>query len=567
MTHVRVCPEDGDNPARVKPLQGYARIFIDNSDVQYNQWIWNGAATNLTIVPNGNVGSGSIISSYTGADLCEDGFPFVVPFSGNSDFTFDDPDLQWIADYNYEVRRRNSGSGSSAVASGNIKDLLDIEALMQIGDYEDALIDLASFTPANDIEENYKSVLLVFATLGDEGGRTTSDTEKGTLMSVAEQTTRTGGPAVTLARGYLEAKYYLHYSDPRPLEDAEINGTTNLTSPCSTEPVANTELSFMDDDGNDLAIAGCYINADGSFIFDPQEIAYLAAANPNTEYRIFSKPGSRYTIVNFEYQKLSTWLSASPLVIDLAGVSVVTDTTDETELVEIESDTMLTRGEGIVYEVGSVETVFGTDMLITKSDGSGIIWTRTWHGPVRESEDEATCLYLDESQNVYVAGRVYNGEDYDVQILKYDTDGNLIWTAMFAEGERLDDLPTGIRMSYEDGVEITGTCGSNYRYIQVSECLPISERRGNFDTTATTGTVQPAFYPNPNNGSLQVDLQGQSAGTLELINVAGQVVLTQFVSENREIQLPANVENGVYLLKFTGEGEPYYQKLMIYRNQ
>lgn len=544
-------------------------IYVDNSDVQFNKWVWNGAATNLHIDYIGNTGTGSIISSSTGTDRCENGFPGIAPFGGNVDITFSsDPVAQWIADYNYEIRRRNNSSGSDAVASSNIKALLDIEALIALGEYADALNDLDSFDPDNDVEENYKAVLTIFATLGDEDGRIASDTEKGTLMSIAEQSTRTGGPAVTLARGYLEAKYYLHYSDPRPFEDGEINGTTNLSSPCTTDPAANTMLSFMDDDGNDLEIEGCKVDADGSFIFDPLEIAYHTAANPTTEYRIFSKPGSKYTVVNFEFHTLAEWLTASPLQINLAGVSQETDTITVAPLVAIDTATVI-HGEGCTYHIGWVTlSSTNTDMLITKSDGGGILWTRSWSAP-REGLDTATCLYIDKQENVYVAGKVDNGHDFDVQILKYDIDGNLIWSSMIADSSRQDDHPTGITVNDEDAsVEIVGLYDKDFRYIKVWECLPGTERLGLFeDSDVPTGAASPSFYPNPSNGSLSIDLKGQSGGTLELVNVAGQVIFTEFVSGNREIHLPANIENGVYLLKFTGEGEPYYQKLMIYRNQ
>lgn len=567
-THGEPAYEEYNNLVPYTMYPWNADIFVDNSDVANNQWIWNGAATNLGIVYNGNTGSGSLISSYTGADRCDNGFPGYAPFDGNYDMTFSsDPVMQWIADYQYEVRMRNTGIGSDAIASANIKDLIDIEELMATGEYEDALTALGSFTPDNDVEENYKAVLTIFATLGDEGGRVTSDTEKGNLIAIAELPTHTGGPAVTLARGYLEATYYLHYDDPRAMEDGEIHGTANLSSPCSLEPASDTWLSFIDEDGNDLGVEGCHISADGSFIFDPLEVAYLTTQNPSTEYRIFSKPGSKYTVVTFEYNTLSEWLTASPFNLNLAGVSVDIDTTTGEQFVDLQHYEE-SEINGFIYSIGSVESANGTDFLIEKRDGNGLVWTRTWHGPVEQSEDAATCLYVDAEENVYVAGKVYNGDDYDCQMLKYDSNGNLIWTSLFIDAERTDDVPDGIYFDDSDqSVQVEGMCGSAYRYIKVWQCLPSGARLAQTPQDELMQTVAPAtFYPSPSNGKLNVALTGENGGLFELMNLEGQVVYTRQITQTSEIELPTSIVDGVYLIKFTGEGEPYYQKLMIYRN-
>ena len=546
-------------------------IYVDNSDVQYNKWVWNSAATNLHIDYVGSTGSGSIISSSTGTDRCESGFPGIAPFDGNVDITFsNDSVAQWIADYNYEIRRRNNSSGSDTVASSNIIALLDIEALIALGEYEDALNDLDSLDPDNDVEGNYKIVLTIFATLGDEDGRITSDTEKGNLMEIASKSTHNGGPAVTLARGYLEAMYYLHYEDPRALEDDEIRGIATVSSPCSPELGANTVLGFIDEDGNELEMTGgTYINADGSFIFDPLQTNYLATQNPSTAYRIFSKPGSTYTVVSFEYKTLADWLTASPFNLDLAGVSVEIDTTTEENYIDIVHYTEMNVGEDFTYSVGYVETAFGSDFLIEKRDKNGLIWNRTWHGPVQESYDTATCMYIDAEENVYVAGKVYNGDDYDCQILKYDSTGNLIWTSLFIDAGRTDDVPDGI--FYDDGdnsVQVEGLCGSSYRYIKVWQCLPGAERHGQFNDDQLMQSIAPAtFFPSPSNGKLNIVLNKEKGGLFELMNVEGQVVYSRQITQTGEIELPSSIVDGVYLIKFTVEGEPYYQKLMIYRNK
>lgn len=545
-------------------------IYNYNSDVYNNKWVWNNAATNLTITNSGNTGSGSIISTYTGADRCESfmGMTTYSPVTETVDLTISgDAPMQWRADYIYETYRRTNGATDTTVASANIKKILDAENFINLGEYTTALTVLTAVTPVNNVEENYVDVLTIFATINSED-RDPTAAEKNDLIAVAEKHSRVDGAAVTLARAYLAIQYNLYFADERMAESEEIHGATNLSAPCSLEPNSDTWLSFIDENGNDLAIEGTYINADGTFIFDPLEVAYHRNLNPSTEYRIFSKPGSKYSVVSFEYHTLADWLVASPISLDLAGVSTETDTITVEQYVDLEHHTSVMTPNEIEYSVGSVETATGSDFLIEKRNGYDLVWSRTWHGPVTEGVDEATCLYVDANENVYVAGKVYNGDDYDVQILKYDTEGNLIWSSVFIDEGRLDDEPDAIYFDEtEQCVKVEGACESQYRYIKVVQCLPGAARMGHSsDSTTALVELQPMFYPSPSEGILSIDLNGGSGGLFELFNVEGQVVYTEQISQNRTIQLPPTVTDGVYLVKFSGEGEPYYQKLVIQHN-
>lgn len=546
-----------------------ADIHVDNSDVANNKWIWGGAAANLGVLYTGNTGSGSLFSPLAAPDRCENGiFPGYPQLDTNIYITFTDTVLQWISDYNYEIRKRNSGGGGGVSIAPGITALIDIEGQMAAGEYADALTGLGSYTPGCNIETNYKDVLTILATLGDES-RDAMTGEKDGLIAVAEQRTLTGGPAVTIARGYLEAKYYLHFSDPRPLEAGEIKGTASVSSPCGLAPASNTWLSFIDEEGKDLGMASCSISADGSFLFDPLEVDGPLTTDPYTEYRICSRYGSQFNVVTMDYHTLADWLAMAPLVIDLAGVRTEIDTVTEEEGESITNYTSISAdGGAVMYSVGTVKIAGYNQLRITKSDKDGAIWQHSYSGPVEGHENAATAMYLDGNQNVYVAGNVHNGDNYDIQILKYDSDGNQIWMCMFPDANEDDDIPTGIRVNPGDeSVEVVATCGDGYRYIKVWECLPVSERRAQQGAEQpAVNTAQPAFYPSPSNGTITVDLKGNRGGVLELYTIAGQVVYTGFIAQNKQLELPATVQSGVYLLKFTGEGEPYHQKLVIQRN-
>ncbi|MES1182094.1 MAG: T9SS type A sorting domain-containing protein, partial [Flavobacterium sp.] len=126
-------------------------------------------------------------------------------------------------------------------------------------------------------------------------------------------------------------------------------------------------------------------------------------------------------------------------------------------------------------------------------------------------------------------------------------------------------------------VHIIGTYNdathADYRYVHYWQCLPGTGRLGNqqqaeeAEPESLTRTVN--FYPSPSNGSLTVDLNGQSGGLLELFNLAGQLVFTEQINQSGEIQLPESlVKDGVYLLKFTiTNAAPQMNKLIIQRNK
>ncbi|HTF03086.1 MAG TPA: T9SS type A sorting domain-containing protein, partial [Bacteroidia bacterium] len=571
-THGRPVNEEFNNLVPYTMYPWNSDIFVYESNVDFNKWIWNGAGTNLDIDYYGNTGTGSVISPLTGADLCNPIIGLTTYADGGANVERNLPNDSagwWRADYVYEVQRLNTGQGSDAVASANIKAIIEIEGLIGQGQYATALTELAVFTPTNLIEDNYKNVLTIFATINSEQ-RDPAPQEKNDLVAIAEQQTHTGGAGVTLARGYLAFKYNLNFEDARTLQDQEINGTANLNQPCLLEPTSNTWLSFMDENGNDLEIEGTYVNADGTFIFDPIETGYYADLYPTTPFRIFSKHGSMYTVVSFEFKTLAEWLTASPFNLDLAGVNVAGDSLSEEPGETFDNHLSMTDGSNTIT-VGATNGQGGTDFLVVKRDqNNDVLWSRTWDGPVSGS-DTATCMTLDKAGNIYVAGKVYNGRSFDVQILKYDTDGHLIWSALFADKTNDDNTPMGIFVDGDDhSVHISGTrdnVAAPYRYIKVWQCLPGEARMGQNQEPEQVVQIPPAeFFPSPSNGKLNIVLNGQTGGTLELFSLEGQLVYTRQITQNGEIELPAGITNGVYLLKFTGEGEPHYQKLVIQRN-
>jgi hypothetical protein len=135
-----------------------------------------------------------------------------------------------------------------------------------------------------------------------------------------------------------------------------------------------------------------------------------------------------------------------------------------------------------------------------------------------------------------------------------------------------ENTPTGISVDYLDGsVTVVGLSidgsGTAYRYDYFYQCLPPAMRLAQNTTEQSIAPSAVEFYPNPSDGNITVVMNNQTSGILELFNLEGQLVFTQQIKQSGKINLPVNqVPNGVYLLKFTGDAEIQFNKLIIQRN-
>ncbi|MBI2265347.1 MAG: SBBP repeat-containing protein [Armatimonadetes bacterium] len=93
------------------------------------------------------------------------------------------------------------------------------------------------------------------------------------------------------------------------------------------------------------------------------------------------------------------------------------------------------------------------DILVRKYDSSGtLLWTRT---NSNMGEDRAKAIRVDASGNVYVAGYV-TGSPTNVWVRKYDTNGNTLWTQTYDSPANSYDYGYGIAVDVFGNVYVTG---------------------------------------------------------------------------------------------------------------
>jgi uncharacterized delta-60 repeat protein len=105
-------------------------------------------------------------------------------------------------------------------------------------------------------------------------------------------------------------------------------------------------------------------------------------------------------------------------------------------------------GQTMSFSIGSYDT------LLVKYDENGTqLWNRTWGGT---GVDFAFGAAVDSSNDIYMSGGTssFGATDRDILILKYDSDGNVLWNATWSEAG--DDNANGIGLDPSGDVYLAG---------------------------------------------------------------------------------------------------------------
>jgi hypothetical protein len=119
---------------------------------------------------------------------------------------------------------------------------------------------------------------------------------------------------------------------------------------------------------------------------------------------------------------------------------------------------------GYCYVAGASYFGNGTaDYVTVKYDATtgDTLWTRRYNGPANGSDKAFDCS-VDGSGNVYVCGYSFNGTDYNLLTVKYNPDGDTVWTRRSADATdsaNMDYAMAGCAVDGSGNVYITGECG------------------------------------------------------------------------------------------------------------
>jgi hypothetical protein len=121
-------------------------------------------------------------------------------------------------------------------------------------------------------------------------------------------------------------------------------------------------------------------------------------------------------------------------------------------------------GAGNVYITG--EAGFGDgsgDYVLLKYSAAGYpLWTRTYSSP-GSYRDAAIAIALDGAGNIHVTGDSFHGNPFvwHAATLKYDPEGNLLWTATYPTRTIAYDATRGLAVDNAGNVYVGSTAGTN----------------------------------------------------------------------------------------------------------
>ena len=148
-------------------------------------------------------------------------------------------------------------------------------------------------------------------------------------------------------------------------------------------------------------------------------------------------------------------------------------------------DAVLNTVDSHIYTCGSTLNSNGTyDILITKHNGSNVlIWSVTYSGSGNYN-DYAADITFDSSGNILVCGNSQTSStDYDALVLKYDSDGDLLWSDTY---NGAGSGPDGLSSIITDGSNNIYTCGGAYHSMgELTNLLLIK-----YDSTGTEQFVK-----------------------------------------------------------------------------
>ncbi|MBN1898799.1 MAG: SBBP repeat-containing protein [Spirochaetes bacterium] len=139
---------------------------------------------------------------------------------------------------------------------------------------------------------------------------------------------------------------------------------------------------------------------------------------------------------------------------DPSGTSIWTQYHNSGPMSEDWANGVVVDSMGNIYVTGQKRLGDNRDFFTKKYDSSGsTVWTQQYE--TGKSYEYAKDIAIDSYDCIYVTGMKSNEFNLDFFTIKYDSDGNTVWTQQF-DGGIGHDIPNGITVDREHNVYVAG---------------------------------------------------------------------------------------------------------------
>ena len=176
--------------------------------------------------------------------------------------------------------------------------------------------------------------------------------------------------------------------------------------------------------------------------------------------------------------------------------------------------------------VGCSSDGFGTgsDYLTIKYNSNGdTIWTKRYNG-TGNGTDEIKGIKVDVSGNVYITGRsLGNGTGYDFVTVKYNSIGDTVWTRRYNGSASLDDIGYSLVVDGNGNVYVVGSS----LYSGNTETTGITIK---YNSSGVQQWVQPSYWSgaSPDNETNNLVMLN-STGNIMILRIVISMMPTEFL--------------------------------------
>ncbi|MBL0047041.1 MAG: T9SS type A sorting domain-containing protein [Bacteroidetes bacterium] len=235
----------------------------------------------------------------------------------------------------------------------------------------------------------------------------------------------------------------------------------------------------------------------------------------------------------------------------------------------------VTDNAGNKYSISTVLDTVSYNYHLMKGDLiNSVVWEQDFNGR-NNGTDSVKAILIDDNNFIYVTGKSWNGVDFDVMTIKYDTAGNSYWKAVYNDMLIGNDEPIGFEIdslfhmkvfvrSYNDSIQ-------QYKTIYYSQCdtnCAQNYRIKNARETNTSSKLNTDLalnvFPTPTSDKLNLVVTTNNPSeifSMKLYDVSGKLVLERKINYKYVMDV-REYTKGVYQL-IVSDGKHFLKKRVV----